>query len=208
MQVNSLSLNFEEGQDVKMTVDAMCRKVHDAADNYIPKAGLTDNNNLFNRKALPSGTLTQDDTKPYMFSDGSVKSFGQTLARIKSGTLTINNSLTAQRFVGNYDRTIVSAMTTGQRTYEVQLTMLITDNTMWAELRKQTETGSAIGDVELEFEKDGNTDDKITIKLRDYITTAVDIPFPDDKTALEVSVTLQARTLQECTYRGKWIIQG
>ena len=45
-------------------------------------------------------------------------------------------------------------------------------------------------------------------KLRDYITTAVDIPFPDDKTALEVSVTLQARTLQECTYRGKWIIQG
>jgi len=208
MQVNSLSLNFEEGQDVKMTVDAMCRKVHDAADNYIPKAGLTDNNNLFNRKALPGGTLTQDDTKPYMFSDGSVKSFGQTLARIKSGTLTINNSLTAQRFVGNYDRTIVSAMTTGQRTYEVQLTMLITDNTMWAELRKQTETGSAIGDIELEFEKDDNTDDKITIKLRDYITTAVDIPFPDDKTALEVSVTLQARTLQECTYRGKWIIQG
>jgi len=186
----------------------MCRKVHDAPENYIPKAGVTDNNNLFNRKALPSGTLTQDDTKPYMFSDGSVKSFGQTLARVKSGTLTINNSLTAQRFVGNYDRTIVSAMTTGQRTYEVQLTMLITDNTMWAELRKQTETGSAIGDIELEFEKDGNTDDKITIKLRDYITTAVDIPFPDDKTALEVSMTLQARTLQECTYRGKWIIQG
>lgn len=208
LQVNSLTMTFEEGQDVKMSVDAMCRKVHDAASNYIPKAGLTDNLNLFNRKALPNGTLTQDDTKPYMFSDGSVKAFGQSIARIKNGTLTVNNGLTAQRFVGNYDRTIVSAMTAGQRTYEVQLTMLITDNTMWEELRKQGETGSSIGDIELEFEKDDNTNDKIVIKLRDYLTTSVDIPFPDDKSALEVSMTLQARTLQDCTYTGKWIIQG
>tara|TARA_R100000742_G_C4276258_1_gene97206 strand:+ start:108 stop:2261 length:2154 start_codon:yes stop_codon:yes gene_type:complete len=208
LQVNSLTMTFEEGQDVKMSVDAMCRKVHDAASNYIPKAGLTDNLNLFNRKALPNGTLTQDDTKPYMFSDGSIKAFGQSFARIKSGTLTVNNGLTAQRFVGNYDRTIVSAMTAGQRTYEVQLTMLITDNTMWDELRKQNETGSSIGDIELEFEKDDNTNDKIVIKLRDYLTTAVEVPFPDDKAALEVSMTLQARTLASCTYTGKWIIQG
>jgi len=208
LQVNSLTLTFEEGQDVKMSVDAMCRKVHDAPTNYIPKAGLTDNLNLFNRAARPGTTLTQDDTKPYMFSDGSIKAFGQSFARIKNGTLTINNGLTAQRFVGNYDRTIVSAMTAGQRTYEVQLTMLITDNTMWEELRKQTETGSSIGDIELEFEKDDNTNDKIVIKLSNYLTSAVDIPFPDDKSALEVSMTLQARTLSSCTYTGKWIIQG
>ena len=79
---------------------------------------------------------------------------------------------------------------------------------MWEELRKQTETGSSIGDIELEFEKDGNTNDKIVIKLSDYLTSAVDIPFPDDKSALEVTMTLQARNLSSCTYTGKWIIQG
>jgi len=75
-------------------------------------------------------------------------------------------------------------------------------------LRNQNETGSSIGDIELEFEKDGNANDKIVLKLKDYVTTAVDIPFPDDKGPLEVSLTAQARTFGECTYTGKWVIQG
>ena len=217
MVVSSLTMNFEEGQDVKMTVDAMSRKAHDAGDNYIPKAGVT-NINLFNRKALPGGTLTADDTKPFMFSDGSIKVFGQTLGRVKNGSIAINNSLTAQRFIGNYDRTITSATTAGQRTYEVQLTLLITDRKMWEELRNENETTSTtsssgsttseFGDIELEFEKDSNPSDKIIIKLKDYLTSNVDIPFPDDKGALEVAVTLQPRNLSTCTYTGKWIIQG
>ena len=143
-----------------------------------------------------------------MYSDGSVKMFGQTLARVKSGSVTISNNLTPQRYIGNYDRTIASAHVAGQRTYEIQLSMLIVDNTMWAELRNQNETGSSIGDIELEFEKDGNANDKIVLKLKDYVTTAVDIPFPDDKGPLEVSLTAQARTFGECTYTGKWVIQG
>jgi hypothetical protein len=89
--------------------------------------------------------------------------------------------------------------------------MLIVDNTMWAELRKQNETSaddSGVGLIELEFEKDGNSNDKIKLTLDDYVTTAVDIPFPDDKGPLEVSLTAQARTFGECTYTGKWVIQG
>ena len=143
-----------------------------------------------------------------MYSDGSVKMFGQTLARVKSGSVTISNNLTPQRYIGNYDRTIASAHVAGQRTYEIQLSMLIVDNTMWADLRNQNETGTSIGDIELEFEKDGNTNDKIVLKLKDYVTTAVDIPFPDDKGPLEVSLTAQARTFGECTYTGKRVIQG
>ena len=45
-------------------------------------------------------------------------------------------------------------------------------------------------------------------QLKDYLTSNVDIPFPDDKGALEVAVTLQPRNLSTCTYTGKWIIQG
>ena len=208
MQVNTLTLNFEEGQEVKATVDAVCRKAHDAEAAYIPKRNIQNHDNLFNRKALTGQTKTGDDTKPFMYSDGSVKMFGQTLARVKSGSVTISNNLTPQRYIGNYDRTIASAHVAGQRTYEIQLSMLIVDNTMWAELRNQNETGSSIGDIELEFEKDGNANDKIVLKLKDYVTTAVDIPFPDDKGPLEVSLTAQARTFGECTYTGKWVIQG
>ena len=210
MQVNTLTLNFEEGQEVKATVDAVCRKAHDAEDTYAPRANTT-HDNLFNRKALEGQTKTTDDTKPFMYSDGSVKMFGQTLARVKSGSVTISNNLTPQRYIGNYDRTIASAHVAGQRTYEVQLSMLIVDNTMWAELRKQNETSaddSGVGLIELEFEKDGNSNDKIKLTLDDYVTTAVDIPFPDDKGPLEVSLTAQARTFGECTYTGKWVIQG
>ena len=208
MQVNTLTLNFEEGQEVKASVDAVCRKAHDAEEAYIPKRNIQDHANLFNRKALTGQTKTGDDTKPFMYSDGSVKMFGQTLARVKSGSVTINNNLTPQRYIGNYDRTIASAHVAGQRTYEIQLSMLIVDNTMWAELRNQNETGTSVGDIELEFEKDGNANDKIELKLKDYVTTAVDIPFPDDKGPLEVSLTAQARTFGECTYTGKWVIQG
>ena len=217
LQVNTLTMNFEEGQELKMTIDAMARKAHDAANNYTPKAGVTANTNLFN---LKTGTilLTADDTKPYMFSDGSIKVYGQSLGRVKNGSITITNSLTAQRFIGNYDRSITSATTAGQRIYTVTLTLLITDRKMWEELRNENETtttksssGSAtseFGDIELEFEKDSNTQDKLVIKLKDYLTSNVDIPFPDDKGALEVVVTLQPRNLSTCTYTGKWIIQG
>ena len=208
MQVNSLTLTFEEGQEVKATVDAVCRKAHDAEEAYIPRRNIQNHDNLFNRKALTGQTKTADDTKPFMYSDGSVKMFGQTLARVKSGSITITNNLTPQRYIGNYDRTIASAHVAGQRTYEIQLSMLIVDNTMWAELRKQNETDSTVGDIEIEFEKDDNSNDKIVLKLKDYLTTAVDIPFPDDKGPLEVSLTAQARTFGECTYTGKWVIQG
>jgi len=211
MQVNTLTLNFEEGQEVKATIDAVCRKAHDAEEAYIPKRNIQNHDNLFNRKALTGQTKTGDDTKPFMYSDGSVKMFGQTLARVKSGSITITNNLTPQRYIGNYDRTIASAHVAGQRTYEIQLSMLIVDNTMWAELRKQNETSAddnGVGLIELEFEKDGNSNDKILLTLDDYVTTAVDIPFPDDKGPLEVSLTAQARTFGTCTYTGKWVIQG
>jgi len=144
-----------------------------------------------------------------MFSDGTIKIFGQTMARIKSGTLTINNNLMPQRFIGNYDRTITSTHIAGQRTYDLQLSLLITDRTIWDELRKKNETSDTDSTdelIELEFAK--SDDDKIVLKFDNYLTTSVDIPFPDDKGPLEVAVSVSPRTLNLCEYHGKWIIQG
>jgi len=208
-QVNTLTMNFEEGQDVKATVGAVSRKAHDTPTNYIPKRNQTSPTSLFNYSGR-----TSDEVNPYMFSDGTIKAFGQTYARIKSGSLTISNNLTPHRFIGNYDRTITSAHIAGQRTYELQLNLLITDRTLWTELRNKNETSSTVasgtssagfGLLELEFSKSAT--DSITLKFDNYLTTSVDMPFPEDKGPLEVAITLNARTLNDCVYVGKWLIQ-
>ena len=199
-QINTLTLNFEEGQDVKATVGAVSRKAHDAPLAYIPKRNETSPSELFNYSS------TDTDNNPYMFSDGTIKIYGQTMARIKSGSVTITNSLTPQRFIGNYDRTVTSAHIAGQRLYELNLMLLITDRTMWDEIRKQNETTGTGNIIDIEFAK--SDDDKINLKFDNYLTTSVDIPFPDDKGPLEVNMIVQPRTLNACTYTGKWVIQG
>ena len=199
-QINTLTLNFEEGQDVKATVGAVSRKAHDAPLAYIPKRNETSPSELYNYGGADT------DNNPYMFSDGTIKLFGQTMARIKSGSVSITNSLTPQRFIGNYDRKITSAHIAGQRLYELNLNLLITDRSIWDELRNQNETTDSM--IEIEFAK--SDDDKINLKFENYLTTSVDIPFPDDKGPLEVNIIVQPRTLAAngCTYTGKWVIQG
>lgn len=197
-QVNTLTLNFEEGQEVTTSISAVSRKAHRAETNYVPKRQVRTTSGLFNFSS------TDSDNNPYMYSDGTIKMYGQTLGRIKSGSVTISNSITPHRYIGNYDRTMASAHTAGQRTYEINLTMMITDRTIWDELRNQNETDSTIGLIEIEFAKSAT--DNIVMKFDDYLTTQIDVPFPDDKGAIEVNLTAQARTLNSCTYRGKWTI--
>ena len=209
-QVNTLTMNFEEGQDVKATIGAVSRAAVDTNTDYVPRRNVTTPTELFNYSSADA------DVNPFMFSDGLISIYGQTMARVKSGTLTISNNLMPQRFIGNYDRKVTSAYIAGQRTYELSLNLLITDSSIWNELREQNETNNSVdenGLIELTFDKTVGaagvtTTDKIIMKFDDYLTTSVDMPFPDDKAALEVAMTVQARTLNTCTYTGKWVIQG
>ena len=199
-QVNTFTMNFEEGQELKATIDAVTRRGYDSNENYIPKRKVRTASGLFNHNLSA-------DNLPFMFSDGTVQAFGQNLARVKSGTLTINNNITPQRYIGDYDRSIVSAHQPAQRTYEVSLNLQVTDRLIFDELRGADEV--TLGDIVLTFDKNSTADtDKITITLKDYIVQSVDIPFPDDKGMIDVAVTLSARTLHECKYHGKWIIIG
>ena len=199
-QVNTFTMNFEEGQELKATIDAVTRRGYDSNANYTPKRRVRTASGLFNHNLSA-------DNLPFMFSDGTVQAFGQNLARVKSGTLTINNNITPQRYIGAYDRSIVSAHQPAQRTYEVSLNLQVTDRLIFDELRGADEV--TLGDIVLTFDKNSTADtDKITITLKDYIVQSVDIPFPDDKGMIDVAVTLSARTLHECKYHGKWIIIG
>ena len=195
-QVNTMTLNFEEGQELKTTLDLVTRSAFDGPENYAPHRSLEGATGLYNYDATT--------TSPYMYSDGTITLFGQTYARVKSGSLTINNNIAPQRFIGNYNRQVTSAHIPAQRTYEISLTLLVTDKALWTELRSQEEYDTNAGLLELRFEK--SSDDFIEIKLDDYIVQTVNYPFPDDKGPIEVEVTLSARTLSSCSYTGKWVI--
>ena len=195
-QVNTMTLNFEESQELKTTLDLVTRSAFDAPENYTPHRSLEGATGLYNYDATT--------TTPYMYSDGSITLFGQTYARVKSGSLTINNNITPQRFIGNTNRQVMSAHIPAQRTYELSLTLLITDSKIWKELREQEEYDTDTGTIKLRFEKSAS--DFIEIELDDYIIQSVDVPFPSDKSAIEVTATISARTLSSCKYKGKWVI--
>jgi len=204
-QVNSLALNFEEGQELKASVDMVSRSAFDPPSDYVPLGGnasLSALNSIENGRGMVNYSDTKEDNYPFLFSDGSIKLFGQTMARVKGGSLTISNNLQPQRFIGQYNRKITSAHLPGQRTYEITLTMLITDTKLWDEMRQKEES---TGVLQLTFEKSGG--EKIEIKLNDYLINSVTVPFPDDKGPIEVEVAATARTLTSATYTGKWAIQ-
>ena len=195
-QVNTMTLNFEEGQELKTSLDLVTRSAFDGNENYVPHRAVEGATGLYNYDA--------STTSPYMYSDGTITLFGQTYARVKSGSLTISNNITQQKFIGNYNRQVTSAHIPAQRTYDISLTMLVTDKALWTELRSQEEYDTDNGKIKLRFEKDAN--DYIEIELDDYIVQSVNYPFPDDKGPIEVEVTLSARTLSSCKYKGKWVI--
>ena len=193
-QVNTLTLTFEEGQELKANVDMVTRSAFDAPSGYLPRRGVA-----AGATALENFSTTKANNYPFMFSDGSIKLFGQNVTRVKSGNLTIANNITPQRFIGNTNRKVMSAHIPGQRTYELTLTMLVTDTQLWDELRGQDEFNSGGTNlIELNFTKENG--EVIEIKLDDYIITNVTVPFPDDKGPVEVEATIQARKLDSCTY--------
>lgn len=217
-QLNSLTLNFEEGQELKGSLDFVSRRAFDSPIGYAPKRKVREAKNLFNYATtgdahLSTSAAADIENQPFLFSGGSIKLYGQTLAKVVSGSIAINNNIQPQRFVGNYDRQITSQHIAGQRTYDISLTMLISDTRLWDNLRADGEHQGASGPgttfpngglLEFKFEKAAN--DYIELKFEDYITQAVTIPFPDDKGPLQVEVTLSARTLNAATYVGNWVI--
>lgn len=203
-QVNTMTLNFEEGQELKCSLDLVTRRAFDAPNGYLPLGGnssLTALSNTSGGRGMVNYSSTLTDNYPFLFSDGTITLFGQTLARVKGGSLVISNNLLPQRYIGNYNRQITSAHLPGQRTYELTLTMLITDTTLWDELRNDNESTGAL---RLKFTKDSG--EEIDIQLADYLINSVNVPFPEDKGPVEVEASITARTLTTATYKGKWAI--
>lgn len=209
-QVNTLTLNFEEGQELKTSLDLVTRRAYDVdtdgTNDYIP------HNAKLNPSDLQNFSDTASDNYPFMFSDGALTVFGQTFGRVKSGSVTINNNITPQRYIGNTSRQVMNEHIPAQRTYEISMTALITDTTLWDELRKEdgeiaaTNALGADTKLSINFSKGGANNEFIKLSFSDYIIQTVDIPFPEDKGAIEVTFTASARTLNNAQYQGKWAL--
>ena len=209
-QVNSTTITFDESQEVKQSLDLVTRSAFDVPNGYVPKRQVRTPEGLHNFSGDGTLVLDAEDRRPYLFSEGSITLFGNTVTKVKSGSITISNNITPQRYIGNYNRGITSAHIPAQRTYEVSLTMLVTDTDLWNDLRaEQGENLDAATKIEIQFSKGGGytaTDDYFRITLQDFLTQSVEIPFPDDKGPVEVVATFSARTLGSCIYNGKWVI--
>ena len=205
-RVNTLTMTANENEEVKMTLDLNTRAVTpipqtlaSPSTGYESRGGQTSNSGLFNFTAEPT------HLEPFFFSDGTISVYGQQFLKITNFTLTINNNLQDKRFIGAGNKSIKEGIPS-QRTYEIALTALVTDDKLFTELLNQDENNDTAQSIDLVFTKDSG--ESFTLAFDDYFTSANTWTVPEDKGAITVEATLMPRTLTNCTTTTHWVLQG
>ena len=201
-RVNTLTMTANENEEVKMTLDLSTRNVHTLAQDelYDARRGVTDETGFINYE---TSTNSDSAREPFFFSDGTFKVLGSTFLKINSLTLTMNNNLQDRRFLGVGAKDIQESIP-AQRTYEVSFTGHVTDDALYTALLNDAEDTTQT--MELIFTKSNG--ENITLKFDDYFISANNFPIPDDKGPLVVEATVMPRTLNTCTVKTHWILQG
>ena len=208
-QVNTMTITADEGQEIKMDLSLMTKTTVVAPNNYDTFNGQTDVQNFVNygsrvgeKENLNAGLMT-----PYFFSGGTIEMFGNEYIRIQNCTLTINNGLQDKRFIGRTNKKIKS-MVTGQRTYELQFTGLVTDAAIFDELRNDSSTALSGTDslLKLNFFKDNN--EKVELHFRNYMVKSADFPLTNDNSPITVTWTIEPLVLEKAEETTYWVIQG
>ena len=210
-RVNTFTMTANENEEVKMTMDLNTRAVHSLtqAENYEARAGITDNRQLFNFEQANDTSSTDFDSEflePFFFSSGLFSVFGQQFLKVTNLTLTINNNLQDKRFIGIGNKSVKDAIP-AQRTYEVSFTAMVTDDKLFEELLNQTEVGSTASTL-LTLQFDKSNGEQILMKFQDYFLNSANFTIPDDKGPITVEGTVMPRTLNSCTVKTHWVLQG
>ena len=200
-RVNSLSITANENEAVKMTIDALPRKVHsfEKTESYDARRGVTDN------RAFTNYSDVDTFLEPFFFSSGTISMFGQNFLRITNLTIKMDNSLTPKRYVGMGSRAIQDHVP-AQRMYEITFTAMVTDDLLYNELVNAVETTTAGSIIDIIFDKANG--EQIRLKFNNYFLTNNTWPIPEDKGAVLVEATVKATTLSSCTVKTHWVLQG
>ena len=108
-------------------------------------------------------------------------------------------------FIGVGNKSIKEGIP-AQRTYELQFTGHVTDDKLYNELLNQAENDNTGQYLELQFEKPNG--ENFNLKFTDYYVSANNFPMADDKGPIVVETTIMPRTLQSCTVKTHWVLQG
>ena len=212
-QVESLNITADAGQEVKMSVNFNSKNTFTAPNAYDTANGKTDLQDWVNFGSPKGGqgNISEEQLRPFFFSDGTIEMFGQEYIRIENMTLDISNSLQPKRFIGRYDKNSQTHIP-GQRTYSLSFTGLVTDNLLFEELRNNAATslgGTDGNQIKINFVKDTTTNaETLAMTFKDYMVTNADFPLTNDKGPITVNWTIQPLELHECIHATNWIIQG
>ena len=202
-RVNTMTITANENEEVKLTMDLNTRQVFSFGETakYEARRAVEDETSFIN---FSSNTNTPTFLEPFFFSGGTLEAFGQTFLKITNLSLTINNNLQDKRFIGVGNKSIKDALP-AQRSYEISFSGFVTDDKLYKELVNDTENQTT-NYVVLKFTKDNN--EEFELKFKNYMVTTNSMPIPDDKGPVLVESTIMPRTLQSCTVKTHWILQG
>lgn len=224
--VNSFTLSANENEEVKSTMGLNVKRIFETPNNYVSKAYDATNNDTTEFKRLFNfGQLTGQDVDvtesnqsmidPFYFSDGTISLFGADFMKVSSMTLTINNSITDKRYVGQYNKQIKHAVP-AQRTYELSMQALVTDRRIFDELRRQSPHRFALNAAETDntkhaliqllFTKDNG--ESIKLQFDDYMISANTWPIPDDKGVITVDFTIMPIRIGTMEAISSWVMQN
>ena len=219
--VNSFTLSANENEEVKATLDLNVKRVFEAPDGYMGRCYDATNNktndfkNLYNFGQITgdggtntSGTVVKEFMTPFFFSDGTISLFGQEFMKVSTFSLSVNNSVTDKRYIGNYDKQIKMSVP-GQRTYEITMSALVTDRRMFDELRKEESTRSVISSdsvIQLLLSKDNG--EQIKLQFDDFMVSTNSWPVPEDKGPVYVDFTIVPLATQTISAISHWVMQG
>ena len=207
-RVNTLTLTANENEEVKMTMDLNSRAVTKIPQALAsPSTGYESRGGQATNTSLLNYTTVAGHLEPFFFSDGTISIFGNTFLKITNFTLTINNNLQDKRFVGVGNKSVKEGIPS-QRTYEISLTAMVTDDTLFTELLNQDENNATDQSIDLVFTKDNGNGEVFTLAFDDYFMSANNWTVPEDKGAITVEATLMPRTLTTCTTTTHWVLQG
>ena len=211
--VNNLTLTAAAGQEVTCSVSAMPKTTYIAPTNYEPSHSVSDVADFVNfgtrtGEGSVAATVMEPLMRPFFFSDGTIELFGQEFLKIENLTLTIDNALQQKRFIGRFDKRSQESFAS-QRTYNIQLTGLVTDASLFDHFRQEhafSLNGTSGSEVILRFTKENG--EQLEMKFEDYHVTQADFPLTNDNGPLVVTWTIVPLALKSCTLQTYWAIQG
>jgi len=213
--VSDMSLSANENEELKASINLNSKTVFEAPDGYVGKCYDSTNNDTTEFKNLlnfgqQTGVNTQIEQSfldPFFFSNGSISLFGQEFLKVSSFSLNIQNGVADKRYVGQYNNRIKDYVT-GQRTYEVTITALVTDRRIFDELRKLSPNRVALGDalIDLEFTKENG--ESITLNFDDYMISTTNWPLQDDRGPVLVDFTIMPLRVNSVSTTTHWVMQS